>query len=279
MIQIPDFEEKSKLIDFLIENKSALVAQKKSATKKADAIAYSVDLIIDRDDKTEWAIKADGPTNNIPSDAKQIKVRSIINTTKLFDSHGDVHLDQLWNKSLKESKDFYLVKQHDFNFEGIISDNVKAFTKQIEWHELGINFEGKTQALIFDSIIDKEESPFMFEKYRTGKVKNHSVGMQYVKIELAVNDDRYEKEFGIWEKYFDEIANKEDALRAGYFWAVSEAKIIEGSAVVKGSNWATPTQSIQQTKSEPPSGTHKEPVKSTLKASELINLYNPKKFI
>lgn len=274
--EIPEFADKGKLIDYLISNKSKLISQKKGATKEADPISCS-HLLIDKDDSV---IKADANGNYpVPADATQIKVRSIINTTKLFDSHGDVHIDQLWNKSLKENRGISLIQEHQNNFKGTISDNVKAFTKQIEWHELGINFEGKTQALIFDSIIDKEENEFMFEKYRKGQVKQHSVGMQYVKIELAVNDDRYEKEFGIWEKYFDEIANKEDVLEAGYFWAVTEAKIIEGSAVKRGSNWATPTQSIQQTKSEPPSGTHKEPPKSTLKASELINLYNPKKFI
>lgn len=276
-ITIPEFADKALLIDFLISNKSALIAQKKSATKLADAISYNVDLLIGKDDST---VKADGAGNVIGPDATQIKVRSIINTTKLFDSHGDVHFDQLWNKSLKEGS-FYLVKQHEFNFEGIISDNVKAFTKQMAWHELGINYEGKTQALVFDSVIDKSENPLMFEKYRTGKVKQHSVGMQYVKIELAVNDDRYEKEFAVWEKYFDEIANKDDALAAGYFWAVTEAKIIEGSAVVKGSNWVTPTLNIQQTKTEPgaPTQGKTEPALATLKASELIKNYNPTKHI
>lgn len=274
MITLPVFEDKAKLIDYLVSNKSKLIAQKKAATKEADSVSHSIQLLIGKDDSV---VKAEG--YSIPPDAKQIKVRSIINTTKLFDSHGDVHFDQLWNKSLKEGN-FYLVKQHEFNFEGIISDNVKAFTKQISWHELGINFEGKTQALVFDSVIDKEENPLMFEKYRTGKVKQHSVGMQYVKIELAVNDDRYEKEFATWEKYFDEIANKEDVLEAGYFWAVTEAKIIEGSAVVKGSNWATPTLNIQQTKGKPGSPTHQndEPPKA-LTASELTKFYQPIKHI
>ncbi len=276
--ELPEFADKSKLIDYLVSNKSKLIAQKKSATKEADAISYVIQLI----DKEDAVIKAEASgISPIPADATQIKVRSIINTTKLFDSHGDVHLDQLWNKSLKEGS-FSLVQEHQFNFKGIISDNVKAFTKQMTWHELGINFEGKTQALVFDSVIDKAENEFMFEKYRTGKVKQHSVGMQYVKIDLAVNDDRYEKEHAIWNKYFDEIANKEDVLAAGYFWAVTEAKVIEGSAVVKGSNWATPTTSIQQTKGKPDESTSTEPAeppKKALKASELIKMYQPIKHI
>lgn len=278
MITLPDFKDKSQLVDYLISNKSTLISQKKSATKHADAIAYGVQLIVGKDEST---VKAENAGGVIGPDAQQIKVRSIINTTKLFDSHGDVHFDQLWNKSLKEGS-FSLVQEHQFNFKGIISDNVKAFTKQMSWHEMGINFEGKTQALVFDSVIDKSENDFMFDKYRTGKVRQHSVGMQYVKIDLAVNDDRYEKEHAIWNKYFDEIANKEDVLAAGYFWAVTEAKVIEGSAVVKGSNWATPTTSIQQTKGKPDESTSTEttePPKKALKASELIKMYQPIKHI
>jgi len=274
--EIPTFADKSQLIDYLIVNKSKLIAQKKSVTKEADGVTCFVELVIEKD-KVEFAIKAGESIDVIPDTATQIKVRSIINTTKLFDSHGDVHFDQLWNKSLKESKGFSLIQEHQFNFKGTISDNVKAFTKQISWHDLGINFEGKTQALVFDSVIDKKENEFMFEKYRTGKVTNHSAGMQYVKIDLAVNDDRYKDEYATWEKYFDEIVNKDDVLAAGYFWAVTEAKIIEGSAVKRGSNWATPTLSIQQTKSEPDTSTRKqEPPKSTLKASELIRYYQIK---
>jgi len=275
--ELPEFEDKTKLIDYLVSNKSKLISQKKSATKEADAIECSAQLLIGKDDSV---VKADGSGSfPIPDTATQIKVRSIINTTKLFDSHGDVHFDQLWNKSLKEGN-FSLIQEHQFNFKGTISDNVKAFTKQMDWHELGVNFEGKTQALVFDSIIDKSENEYMFDKYRTGKVKQHSVGMQYVKMELAVNDDRYEKEFATWEKYFDEIANKEEVLQAGYFWAITEAKIIEGSAVKRGSNWATPTTSIQQTKGQPDNTTGKndEPPKA-LNVSELMKNYQPIKHI
>lgn len=275
MITIPEFADIAKKIDWLITNKSTLIQQKKSIVKYADAFSFRPDLLID---KAGEVIKAEA----IEDDATQIKVRAIINTTKLFDSHGDVHLDQLWNKSLKEG-DKYHVQEHEFNFKGVISDNVKAFTKQLSWHELGLNFEGKTQALIFDSIIGKRDAwPLgtdMFDMYKTGKVKQHSVGMQYVKIDLAVNDDRYEKEFAVWEKHFDEIANKNEVLAVGYFWAVSEAKFREGSAVLAGSNWATPTLSIQRTKDQPSKDTdtkdkQTEPPQRTPKASDVLKYYS-----
>jgi len=264
-MKIPTFENKPDLIDFLIENKALLIAEKKATMKYADAVGGPVSLITEKGE----AIK----TESVPATVTKIKVRSIINTTKLLDSHGDVHIDQLWNKSLKETKRHYLVDQHKFDFDNTISDDVKAFVKQMSWAELGFNYEGNTQALVYDSVIDKEESPKMFDRYRKGKVREHSVGMRYVKTDLAVNDDRYEKEKGLWDKYYPMIANKEDAMELGYFWAVTEAKNIEGSAVVRGSNFATPTYSVDE-KTEP-SDTQEEPLDSTQKldVNELLSHY------
>lgn len=250
MIDIPHFTDKAYLFDWLITNKSALIAQKKAAVKEADVIRHLAPVINDKDE----AVKS---VAEIPEDATKIKVRSIINTTKIMDSHSDVHIDQLWNKSLKESKDFYLVQEHNFCFAGIISSEVKAFVKQISWKELGFDFEGTTQALIFDSIIETDKETYgysggevnMSELYKKGQVKNHSVGMRYVKIEMCINDDRYDKEYASWTKYIDQVVNRADAEAQGYFWAVTEAKIVEGSAVVKGSNIATPTQSVAAAKS------------------------------
>jgi hypothetical protein len=67
--------------------------------------------------------------------------------------------------------------------------------------------------------------------------------MRYEEIELAINEPSYEKEYETWNKYFDGIANKEYVESKGYFWAVTKADFIEGSAVAMGSNFATPTLS------------------------------------
>ena len=108
-------------------------------------------------------------------------------------------------------------------------------------------YNGKTEALIFDSVIEKKRNDFMFKQYANGWVKNHSVGMRYVKIDLAVNSesewDKDEKE--LWDKCYPVVANKEVADERGYLWVVSEAKVIEGSAVVMGSNSATPTLLVE----------------------------------
>lgn len=255
MIDLSRFTDKEELFRHLHQNKSLLIAQKKSQLKHADAISFF--NLCHKEDKAEISNKAVlNEADLIKLDA--IRVKSVINTTNLFDSHNDVHINGIWNKSVKEQYVFYLVKEHIFNFDNIISDEVEAQIKTMTWIQLGFNWEGKTQALIFDSIVQKSDNHQMFDKYVKGKVRNHSVGMQYVKVFLAINSDEsdYKEEKEVWDKYFPEIINKEDALERGYFWAVTEAKIIEGSAVTRGSNWATPTQSVCEIKGEPSDDTH-----------------------
>ena len=57
---------------------------------------------------------------------------------------------------------------------------------------------------------------------------------------MAINDSEKE-EFKTWSENIDKIVNKEDALELGYFWLVQECKLIEISAVTRGSNSLTPT--------------------------------------
>jgi hypothetical protein len=177
----------------------------------------------------------------------KIQAELVINTTSLMDSHSDVHIKGIWKKSVKEIKKPYLLQEHRMKFDHIITDEVTASVKVMTWKELGFKFEGDTEALVFDAIISKNRNEFMFDQYAQGFVKEHSVGMRYVSLELAINSEsKYDKEEKkVWDKYIDSIANKELAENQGYFWAITQAKIIEGSAVVKGSNFATPTISVE----------------------------------
>src|SRR5690242_4127648 len=150
----PSFATKDELFSWLHANKTTLIAQKKSAIKNADAVLYVAPLFSEKGD----AVKADA----IPENVGKIKVKAIINTTKIMDSHMDVHFDGLWTKSINETKDNYLVQEHNFTFEGIISDNVKVYVKNMTWNELGADYPGFTQALVYEATIDKAESPFMF---------------------------------------------------------------------------------------------------------------------
>ncbi len=242
MLKIPEFQNKEDLFAFLIDKKSDLMAQKMNTVKFADGVGVSLDADV-----------IDGPTTKAEpttTSETQIQVRAVINTTNLMDSHKDVHLPGLWTKSLKENKRIMHIQEHQSSsFEKIISsgDDLKASTKTMSWKSLGFNAEGNTQALVFDSTVKASRNKFMFDLYKDGHVDNHSVGMRYVKISMAINsdDDAYITEKAVWDKYYPEIANNKEADNTGYFWAVTEAKVIEGSAVPMGSNPITPTISIK----------------------------------
>lgn len=281
MITIPTFKSKDSLFEWLVLNKTSLTAQKKATIKHADAFSADVSfMVVGAGDTGGNIFKA--AIASIPKDAASIVVVSVVNTTKLYDSHGDVHFDGLWSKSMKESTGDYLVKEHNFSFDGTITDAVKVTAPVVTWKSLGYEYPGETQALVYTSTIVKDEDPTgMFEKYRTGKVKQHSVGMRYVKLALALPMKKYEEEYKVWKDYFDQIVNGAEADKAGFFWAVTEAKNIEGSAVMRGSNFVTPTISVQETKDIQPGNTTEiaEPVKATLDISKILNNYQPLKYL
>jgi hypothetical protein len=248
MIDKSRFKSKEDLFRFLKENKSQLVSEKKFEMKRADAVFFAAHSINEKGEAEKE--EAENVQSLLLKD--RITVRAVINTTKLLDSHEDVHIDGLWKKSIKELKSVYHLQEHQMKFDHVISDEVKASTKKMSWKDLGAELPGDTEALLFDSQIEKSRNPFMFDQYVRGYVKNHSVGMRYVQLSLCINSSEkyYREEKDNWDKYIVEVANKEDAENNGYFWAVTEAKLIEGSAVLRGSNWATPTQSVKET--EPP---------------------------
>jgi hypothetical protein len=243
-LDIPNYQTKKELFDFLVLNKETLVTQKKSVIKEADGIGGSS---ITTQAKKSANKAQDGYEDDEP--VNEIMVKAVINTTNFLDSHGDVHIPGLWNKSLKENNRIMHVQEHkSSSFDKIIAsgDDLKATAETMTWKELVYNAIGTTQALVFESKVRKSRNEYMFEQYKQGFVNNHSVGMRYVKIELAVNDEDYEKEKDFYDKYISQVINRKDAEEAGYFWVVTEAKVIEGSAVPMGSNPITPTTNIDK---------------------------------
>jgi len=237
-IQIPDYKNKKELFNFLIENKDILIAQKKAEMKRADGILYYKlnDAIVDKSDISQIDL----------TNTNALNVKAIINTTNIMDSHDDVHIPGLWTKSLQENKNIMHLQEHDMSFKSIIASNedLVAYTKYYNWTDLGYDYKGQTQALEFESNVKKSRNEYMFKQYANNYVKNHSVGMRYIKIFLAVNDAEYPDENEVWNRYINSIVNAELAIEKGYYFAVTEAGVIEGSAVPLGSNHVTPTRSV-----------------------------------
>lgn len=257
MLEIPKFDSKKELFDFLVENKQTLTAQKMNTVKFTDGIGG-----INISKSKSYSTKSDNLNE------KEINVKVVINTTNILDSHKDVHIPNLWKKSLKENKRIMHLQEHKSNeFDKIIAsgDDLHAYVKTMSWKSLGFEKEGNTQALIFDSVVKNSRNAYMFEQYKNGYVDNHSVGMRYVKIAMAINDKDYPTEKEVWDKYYPEIINQKDADNTGYFWAVTEAKVIEGSAVPLGSNPITPTLEV---KNEPSNHSLKIEAEQSLQTSK-----------
>jgi len=240
-----EFQNKQELHKFIIQNKDFLISEKKSIPKQLDnSFLFNYEI-----ENKNIATKSNENTQELLN-KNELTIKAVINTSNWFDSHFDVHIGNIWTKSLKEKKILYFLKEHKYTFENIIADSIndklKAYVEEQDFLNYGLKKSHKTNALIFDVTIKKDRNPYMFEQYAKGYVLNHSVGMQYVKIAVCIDDDDYPEEYENYKKYITFVANKKDVEEFGFFYAILEAKLIEGSAVPMGSNVMTPTQEIKE---------------------------------
>lgn len=265
-----NYTTKEEMFKYYKDNLKTLVKEKKSAIKQADPVIFVSVKNINK----EFATKSD--TVSVQLKENEILAKVVMNTTNLIDSHMDCHIPGLWKKTIAENPTTTHLQEHVRTFDHVISNNAIPSVKMMNWTDLGFQYEGKTQALIFDTVIEKERNEFMYNQYLKGWVTQHSVGMQYVDIFLCINSEEkyYQEEKGYWDKYYPQVVNKKVADDFGLFWAVTTAKLIEGSAVVFGSNYATPTLGITEpdsTQSEPDSTQSNKNMaaKSTIEFSKL----------
>ena len=215
----------------LIKNKAEIIKLKKAQLKKGDIISF--------DTKAQITTKAD--VNTADSDT-EIHRTIVGNTYGFMDSHDDVHFKGIFSKSIKENGTKVLhLHDHVHELAAKVGTPLEVYEKEVSWADVGLKTGGTTTALLMDTRIEKERNPNIFKDYLNGSINQHSVGMQYVKIDLAVNDPEEEEEYATWNKYKDEVINIEKAEEQGFFWAVTEAKLIEISCVIAGSNELTPT--------------------------------------
>jgi hypothetical protein len=241
---IPNDLKGKALYDFVVKNEALIFHAKKSEIKKADALVLSRYFVDEKGTLTSKAI-TDAPV--IAESATRLKLDVVINTTNYFDSHWDVHIPGIWNKSLADNRKngFYLLERHGSSFRDVIGEGMKGTAQKLSWKDLGFDFTGITEALVFSGVIDKSRNEFMFDQYAKGYVKQHSVGMRYVKMVTCINDDDYPVQKENWDKYIKMVVNADEAEAEGIFWAVLEAKVNEGSAVLFGSNDLTPCMNAE----------------------------------
>jgi hypothetical protein len=279
-IVIDDNLQGKELFKFLVENKSQLIAQKKALPKKCDPIGGLPSFF---NIKGKEAIKTN--IGEIPMDASTVRSEIVANAAWWMDSQKDVLLSDCWAKTIADGNGRLHLKDHNYELDSEVGDVADIYSKNISLTELGLNKAGFTQCLIYLSDVQKAYDEKTFIKYKTGKVNQHSIGLMYGRIQLAVNDEEYKDEFATWNKYFDRIINGDEALASGYFFAVPEIKLIEVSAVVAGANRLTPTlyvgakNSFQNAKTdtviEPEVSTHEQPLQKSeaFDIQQLLNIF------
>jgi hypothetical protein len=186
-------------------------------------------------------------TENKNFRAKSDYIYPIISTTNYMDSHKDVHFPGCFNKTMREQEGkVKYVLDHDLKWDSILAwqKDVKMFKSNVDWALVGKNYEGETEALIFEikksNIIRKDVLQAIEEGVEEFE---NSIRMVYHKIYLGINSK--DKDYADNKEYYDSrinsIANKDAVNKNGYFWGVEELGIYkEGSLVVSGgSNDAT----------------------------------------
>jgi hypothetical protein len=234
------FASKDEMFFALKANCDKIVAIKKAAIKDSEPVSFILSEEKSEVVKGETVLFKADPTGNT--------VYPVINTTNWLDSHGDVHLNGIWDTSVQQQQGkIYYAINHELKIGSIISypGEVEMMVKTMPWSDLGYTKAPglSTQALIFAAqITDKSCKPAK-QAIKAKVPLENSVRMQYMDMQLCVdsNSKGLEQERMNFYKHLPNIANKEDATASGYFWAVSQAKIVkEGSAVLAGSNCMTP---------------------------------------
>lgn len=241
----------------LVANKAQIIALKKSVTKHADPSLNSLP------DKTDAAFKVVTTTVN-DNEVEGIIKRTVVgNTYGWFDSHKDVHIPGIFTKSISENKNVFHLHDHLYQLAAKVGTPTRVYEQSISLESLGLNKVGFASCLLMDSEIKKDYNPMIYNEYLTKQINQHSVGMIYQKLFLCIPNADYKEEFANWNTYKSYVINLADAEENGYFWAVTEAKLVEISCVLKGSNELTPTINVKE--NEPPVGTQEqiEPVTTT----------------
>ncbi len=242
-----EFETKRAMFSALKENKEKIISLKKSqvynSCEKGGQVPLSLNGIA---------------TKGIDGLEKGF-IYPVISNTYYMDDHLDVHIKNSMNRTVEQQQGkVHYVVNHELKIGKIIAypKDVEMFLKEVSWRELGKDYDGKTQALLFKTNIYSYSNKDAADAVREKAPVQGSIRMLYFDMSMAIDSDDpdLKEENAEFQKHIDKIANKEKAKEVGYFFPVYELGITqEGSMVVQGSNDAT---EIQYNSDSSKQGTH-----------------------
>ena len=225
-------------------NETRLIQEKTLKVKFADSCVVSPN-ILQRVVPKESTTKAAGTESEEPViEPDTILVKVVANTANWMDATDDVLTAEAYKESIfKRGTSIPHILDHKHSVTSFVGDVQKVYTEQLNLKDLGLSQEGSTTALIFETLIRKDYNEDVYKFYANGKINQHSIGLRYQELRLALDsadpEDVAYKE--VWDKYYPDIINKEQADKYGMFWAVTKVDILENSAVLFGANELTPT--------------------------------------
>lgn len=271
-VLIPEHLKGKELFNYLKKNRKEIIVQKCSTPHKSDEFEYGcIELKANSKDKIGQKVsKTISVKEDLADD--EIQVDAIANMAGWCDSYMDVLIPDCWNRTISErgasnKQLIYHLKNHGDRWNGyrtddIIGGNVQMSSKYIDLNVFNIDSDLKQgQALIGSSLVKKKYDSKCYHLYCDDEVKQHSIGLRYLKISLCMNseEEEYQYEKENWDKYYKYVINKDKVDGRGYFWAVTEIKLLEYSAVLYGANELTTVQG--SSKQEPSKDILEEPSK------------------
>tara|TARA_R110000772_G_scaffold125404_1_gene232113 strand:- start:3249 stop:4052 length:804 start_codon:yes stop_codon:yes gene_type:complete len=258
-------QSKDQLFKQLLDNKDLLIADKKKTSKTKNVCLGFYN------EKT-------GAVKGLPN-MEDDYIYPVISNTNYFDSHQDVHLNGSMNKTAKDqNRKVYYVADHNLSVDAVIATpkNVEVMMTTVKWSDLGFKYEGETEALIFKIAKNKIIHEKFLKMVNAGDDLQNSIRMEYVNIAIGINstDEEYKDEKKVYDEVFNQVANKESMSEVGFCWAVRELKLkMEGSAVLFGSNDATPIQSKDNAQPSDDTEQNKNAEPSDDTQTSKINIY------
>lgn len=243
------FATQKELFAYLVGEKELVLAQKKSITKLAEG-GLSAVFHSGMHSTVELFTSKAKPLYENNKETGILKRTVLTNTYWWMDSHSDVHLGRgsedenaIFSESIKgRANKIFPIDQHNYSLDGRMGKTLNLYEAPISWRALGVGKTGMTEGLFADVQIEKRKNAARYEDYLNDEVDQHSVGMRYNDIQLAVNDEgEYPEENKVYKKYISKIGNRQAVEKQGFFFAVGKAHLGEYSAVIAGSNELTPT--------------------------------------
>lgn len=262
-----DFEAKELMFKELVANLDTIIDFKKSQVQKSCDKGAGVTCLPLSGLKLDEADKA---ALELDNDYYYI----VTNSTRVLDSHEDLHVDGLWDKSVQEQQGKnYLVADHDLSISSVIvkKEYIEMFVTKLSFSALGKPYEGKTQVLIYKFRKDKVIHDVARKWLESGDPIEASVRMRYINVLFAMdsNDPELKEWKANYDKYYPVIANKADFEYIPYYYVIKEAaNIRESSLVVFGSN--SSTGQITRIKEIEPSNDDTQEKENKIEPTEVI---------